>query len=499
MQLSIRARDAIGLFPVSSGENWQVADYLPLFRPLQMIGPPVGVGPNTVWTKWPIGKKWRFPIEVIGGRWPYRFRKMAGPSWLNFVHETLPVLWTPNGLIDFGYGEMEGITQAGTYQLTVRVEDQAHGRPDDSYVERTWNFTITDDGMLYVAPGGSNSNPGTESLPFQNMLGWFVNMPNTAYDNNFVFYRTGTYATSVIPPNGSETNRATIRSGKPHVHVAYPDEIVTWNVADRHMNFETPSDPMFIAFLRLTGMNSVGSYKAFATGGANNPTFFRLDFDGATTGSTTSTNPAGIFWAESGDTVNAAIMRCMFHDFNSAFGTECYEVHNSLFEGNVGVNIGDSLFYIKSLCDTIDIRGNINILGNTGRLLYLDTYNAQNYIDLTYNSHRTSGGDMCLIGNEGPPMGIIRIARNTFAGGAMRFNNSTTGSVDLRQNVRQHSGAGSPPGLVYEDGYNPALNSFTDELTGSGGLAGTLVDSNNLLTGANAALIGTRGHQILVM
>lgn len=466
---------------------------------MEMVGPYASVGSNTIWTKWYPGIEWRVPIKIKFGQWPFRYELVSGPSGMEFVNSTLPTLWTPNGLRDFGYGELRWTNPtSGTHSITVRVYDQAHGRPSDSYVERTWNLVVSTSNWVFVdATNGSNSNAGTLAAPFQTMSAWYgATQATTTYDGYAVMYRAGTYRTDVLPLNGSETDRATLRSHKAHLHVAYPGEAVTWDTRGRYMMWEGSPD-VYIGGINHVGLNQAGSFKSMAFANSTNATVFRCTFGSQIIGgSTGGTNPAHIFVIENGNSSNLGIMRCAFTDITDIHGVEAYTCTGGIIEGNTitGVTGGNGrVFYLKSLNSEITIRANHGLSGCRRPLVMVDTYNVQNYIDITHNSYVVQSSDIYLhLANEiGGALGIIRVGRNSFAGGHILNRGMSGGTITYVRNVHEHDGLFANA-FENTDGANTSSWTVTDDTKATSGL----LDASNLLESSQSSILGIRGHEV---
>jgi hypothetical protein len=108
------------------------------------------------------GIKYEIPIGVQFGKWPYKYEKIAGPSWLNIEAETLQWDGVDKFVIPEGYGVLSG-TAPGSAQaaetVTVRVYDQDHNRPSPSFVDVTFSVAVSASNFVFVDP--VNGNDGT--------------------------------------------------------------------------------------------------------------------------------------------------------------------------------------------------------------------------------------------------------------------------------------------------------------------------------------------------
>lgn len=123
-----------------------------------------------------IGVKYRIPVSVQGGAWPFRYQITFGPEGAT-IGETV---WSENhGVIEWTP------TTAGSYVFTVKVTDQ-----DYSELNITWTVSVNNSWVVEVDPvNGNDANSGAFGSPVQT----FTRGKQLALNGKHLLLRAGTH------------------------------------------------------------------------------------------------------------------------------------------------------------------------------------------------------------------------------------------------------------------------------------------------------------------
>lgn len=206
--------------------DWQLKTgfYEPEAKPLVAIYPRPDLETNSYarHRKAYTGLEYTVPIKVNFGAYPYRYEIITKPISGTI---TLGQILTTSGDVlvrPANYGLLTwDLPTAGTHTFTIRVYDQEHGRPSDSYVDITWQVVVSLTGHIFVDNSlGNNANDGlTPGTAFETIDGWYkASQLDATYQNYHVHYLAGTYIVDAFDPTNGSLN---LDDTKPLVHLSY--------------------------------------------------------------------------------------------------------------------------------------------------------------------------------------------------------------------------------------------------------------------------------------
>lgn len=467
-------------FPLATG-HFEPADL-----PLEIVAPAVDASALSRYARAYPGLPLRLPIVALGGAWPHRYELISGPPGAT-IGELLPTDWQEGGYRDYSVLSWpNSIERPEPYSLDVRVTDQ-----EGTSVSVAWSLKVTREQFVFVdAAGGDDGNPGTIESPFRTIEGWYrSDKYDDTYRDHVVYYRGGTYATSVAPIEDGA--RIALVGPKPRVHLAYPGEMPVLDVTNAHLSLYGDVDDLFFGGLGFVGLGAASAYKSIALEGASRLGIFECSFGGQRDRGVVGANPAHVFFARAGSVGTRGFIRgCVFDGIDGTLGMEGYSTHRYVLEDNVATNLVEGvLFYAKNDNTFLSVRANRGLDRIHGPLLLADTWGPADQIECVWNSWRVSPGDVLLeIGRETSPLGAIYVRRNTLAGGHVRHANATGGDVVYARNVIEHDGR-HPDALEDAAAFTAT---WTENLIATGGL----LDARNRLVGEARSARGTRGAEV---
>lgn len=442
---------------------------------LEIVAPRSGLTTTNRYYKAYPGLEYRVPIAAIGGTFPNTYSLTAAPSGMS-INTTTGILSWPNPT-----------TSGSPHSVTVQVNDAA-----SNSTSVTWSITVTTTGFIFIDAEASAGGTGTLVSPFNSIDDWYINKPDATYSGQFIYYRSGTYATASAPIEDSW--RLAMPSNKPTVWLAYPGESPVINVAGSHIAPYPSINNWFMDGLTIRNMDT--DFGVRIDSGGNDMVFYGCTFDDMPIGAGgVGTNASGVMIANGGSKSNyVAFIDNVFSDFvgGGSYGILGYYSDKVLVERNTFTNLTDGSS--KAIGPKMNnalwfIRDNRVNMGGTGDGIWIDTYPTTTNIEVSYNLSRSNGNSFWL-GQETGGYGNVESYRNTYVGNVVVDNltaNTTSFTADIIINA----------------------SSSTDHIdrTGTGGTltktnilsdiaAGGILDGNGNLQGSyRTTYLGTRGYE----
>ena len=345
------------------------------------------------------------PNGVSFGRFPYIFKKLSGPSWLNFGATIWQAGWVGSDAMAAKYGVLT-VTDAAacaadtaSYTVSWSVTDQDGNSNTYSYSlahsSATSHFVFVDN------VHGSPSNSGTISSPLDSI--------QTAFGSTYA--ATSAYAGAVCVLRGSATQYVlpnyTDISGfanphlgingttKPGAIVGFTGETATLNLSNgTYGTIITASDVFFWNLTTSGGNSSATNFDAFWVQSAlNRTTFANITSNGLTYGSAGTDNASMIHTPGSSTQGTYQFIHGCF-DVNRQSGSpgnnfalfDWYSMTGGLCQYSSATSSGscDSAMFPKSDCINCCIRGNfVSFAGGTSGYPF----------SILQNQYQTSGFD----------------------------------------------------------------------------------------------------------
>lgn len=464
------------------------------------------------------GLLYRVPVVAMGGAWPYVFTLLSAPSGMTigstYSSANYGVITWSNPI-------------AGTYTITVQVQDQAGSSP----LVITWTLTVSTTNFIFidsvnghasVANGGTGT--GTLANPFQNLDDWYsgaaghagtlaARKADATYRDNICYYRNGTYPTSSC---GTETwntgnpiggNRVPLVSNnKPKVHLAYPGESPVWDVTAAALQIYGDSTyGWWMHGLTSTGVNNSSDQKFIAMDAGVTDTVLFENIFSAQTG-TTSNNPTPFMITANAPSIAefVAIVSNIYQGVTNAELTEQYDTQWTAFHNNFVSNSSEATgggAYFKEDCAYISVRGNTSPTSpnNSTCLCRYDNFKTEltqgTQMEICWNNYETTGPSI-LFGTFGNNWGTGGIFRNTWRGQFCQVNvTSGTGSGTFNVSGDVNIGDGTQTNNWDLISWAGTLTFDANYLTGTAGTG--IVDSAGNLQGAfRTTKLGLSGHEI---
>lgn len=309
------------------------------------------------------------PIGVQGGAWPFKYE----------------LIYDETGLGNIGgfYGEenygvlsfnSSTLNQSQEYAYTVRVTGQ-----DGVYVDVSRTYTPDNTKFVFVQKGYAGTKVGTITQPLEDIPDWYKNSNTDAtYANKIIVFRTGTYNAT----GNSAANPANIVLSTPYKTpslIAFPNEVVEWDMTNAKIYDNSGIDDIFIAGIKFkNARNDVANAQYFwLANESNRCTWFRCKFTDMGYGIDGGDNNGPLF---GGGTVNNKsyyyIVDCLFENINNN-GTnggfhDFYMTDHIVVERNTVRNCNSAYgFWLKTSRSFISVRGNICLEGNQGGMITL--------------------------------------------------------------------------------------------------------------------------------
>lgn len=491
------------------GEDWQLAEghFEPSYGTMEIIAPRAGLSTASRYYKAYPGLLYRVPVAVLYGAWPFKYELTTAPEGMT--------IGSVLGDDDYGIINWANPTTSGSpHSVTVKVTDQ-----EGTEVTVSWTITVTTSGFIFVdavnghasaANGGSPAGDGTIENPFLTMNDWYAGSTggtgsgtknNTTYREYFVYYREGTYETGTMFSESGDWGQRVpcVGNNKPKVHMAYPGESVTMDVAAAELIFYGDNG-MGVWFQGMKPINigEESQYHWFSwDAGMDNIVIFENTLpDAVGVGSRNSA-----FWMCRANGVQRstyqAYVNNIFEGANSQHMLfELYGSNKVVFEGGSVSNNrgGGSGAYFKDEATSFIVRNVHGLTGNTAPLVRVDNYSSNGAVlgVICHCNYKTSGNGILLGTTNGVDIGSIVEYRNTWQVSRMQVSGPDDGSIASTRSVIIHSGSYTD-GWDVSGGFEGSFNK-TQLLTGTSGIVDS---STGLLTGDDrTTYLGIRGHEI---
>lgn len=473
------------------------------------------------------GVLYEIPIGVQFGKWPYRYELVEGPPGARVVRETLEWNGVDAFVVPEGYGvvawDAPASAAAGPHTFRVRVYDQDHGRPSDSFVDLEWTTTVGTSQFIFLDPIGGNdaTADGTIDAPFKEIAA----LLNSGLAGNKICYIreterfdpddsrfAGGYAPN--PPQqflfGDDAH--------PKAYVAFPGETVHVNAADQNgfahstrTNHDVFFDRIVTAFANQTARDQDNVRVIMHWSKSHRSTFWRMGCIRAYGGNAKDDNHGFIwYWNDGGDVEDSTghtylySTDCWMDRMNvdpgprASFGGvgangphlwETYSTNRTLAERHRVTNsqiVNNGFVIVKGSARDAEIRACVTVDGNRGnyhvRALGVSSNGETRRVALCFN--RTGGEEgRVAMGEAGanPPYRDI-----------IAYRNSCAGSISASTNPDAQSHA-----------YNNIANDISDNVNHASGnidhrgdLEGTFDDEMRLVGAARAMHLGKKGAEI---
>lgn len=463
--------------------DWQLpaANYMPAKFPMTIVAPRSGQAADYRYYKNYTGIKYRVPVLVHGGAWPFNYSLTNAPDGMT--------LGENYGDTDYGIIEWPNPT-AGDHTVAILVTDQEGTTASVSYT-----LTVGTSGFIFLDAVSGNDSTGDGSIgnPFQTIGAWYETKTDTTYSGQHVIYRAGTYRTDVAPIEGS-VRMACVSNNKPTVHYAYPDESVFIDVQNSHWIYYGGNTNVFHGGFTQQGINVSSGYKGLVVGSSEtNQQVFECSFSAPLVAGVGGQNPSHIFTSrEFGNGTKAdtyvGISHCAFTGGDNYMLYLNYQAGIGVIEANIINNVQSSNgFYLKEDSHRFSIRANEGA-NNNGKLVQFD-YNTPTDIEIAYNNYESTG----VAVESGPTSGAVSdifMYRNTWRTPNFIASNGSSGTITQERDVVIHSGSF---GTAWQEVSNNVTISQTDNLIATSGV----VDANGDLAGSDRTnYLGARGYEV---
>ncbi len=448
---------------------------------------------NTAYKVAYTGERYRIPVGVFGGAYPFKFRLVEAPSGMTIGQQ---LILSGNSLIrpdDYGIMNWENPV-AGAHPVELEVTDQLD-------VVRTISFTITVSTNWNVLNTAALTNgSGSMASPFNNLA--------SITDNRPVLVLSGTVDWEQKDRPLDDMSRTWIaREGA---------NVIMKQALSSIGNNPGEGDFFFSGFELQTPADRTAVGQLFRLEGATRTVFFENTFNGMLSNLTQDPieNASILMWTNQqvaeADDGNA--WYCLLHSntFDSVKDRDLflgYSMRFTVIENNKMVNcknVGGTGqgFYPKTNVSDFCFRDNYTVGdGNTQRMLRVDAYVdefAMSRYDITRNSVRYFGtvdGALSYCHEFLECDDRYAYFNTVYAPNAPAFFLRGTDSgfvADLENNVLITNSTNTNG--VSVDQFQGTISNV-DYLAGN--VAAGIVNSSNKLTGSSIEFIGTRGAQVL--
>jgi len=412
---------------------------------LEVIQPRPALDENNRYYRAYPGIEYNVDINVVGGRYPYKYELTQKPTGMVINSDTGEVSWSAPE------------ENNNAYAVQIKVTDSEGTQQNVS-----WTIKVTKEKFLFVdAVNGTIGAPGTLENPmktFEDVYGGLDYTAKNAITNqhNFVYFRG--------PSDPSDSSHTYIpqgfTAGKPGVQwtyrhpavlMAYPGENPRFDFSNTYFFGDTVLDNFYIEGFNITQISSVsqpGQYHfAFRIpGNSSNVTFRRNSFNNLAT-STGSYNQSVIMMTSSSSRgKDWAIVNNEFANLQHAYGVLGYTVENVLIANNYIHDTSDpegtgSSHAIgpKVDCTKWFIRKNVlKNIGNSGIwLYYASKLDGQEFGNMEVSYNYVEGNTPLTVNDKWAAAELpSHFFRNTFVGKVnFDYVNSGTGPFFLSKNV----------------------------------------------------------------
>jgi len=447
------------------------------------------------------GIKYRLPIGVRGGSYPFKFEITARSGTADVSGATIgnTLVISNDELIPADdYGVIEWTPLAGdngkTYSFTVRVTDQ-EGTTDTV----TFNGNVDSSKFIFTDPAATGGGTGAIGSPFT----WaetFGTDEGVINAGKFVYFREGVH---VFDGHASSNDNISISGGsdKPVAFLGYPNETPEIDFSQVAGHFNTFGvDDFYIENIECRDNNdldSVGSFFRMFNGGDRQVIFNNI-WKNQTPAQSTSNNPACVYWSGNRGQytfVSQNELKGSMQAFLQVYWRDDFVIERTTTTGLTvdaadGSNSG--LIYLKQYNERGSVRNNdlIGITWSAGQAAFaIGTSLAQIDIEVCYNKF------------EHPTGGLNGEAAIYFVGGSDSapdtyediwfYRNNISGRIDLASDMI------SP--FVWENNVLDAANvpSQATTKTNNSESVADAFDPTVSITGATrSTYLGVRGAEV---
>lgn len=487
--------------------------------PLQVIQPQAGLGVyNRYYRAYP-GLRYRVPIGVFGGSYPFTYSLVSAPSGMSIDART--------GIIDWP----SPAAAPEPYPVTVGVTDS-----EGSAAQRSWSISVTTRGFIFLdaqngahALGfGCSANCGDGSLgrPFRSLIGVYrgtdyAAMSDGTYNDHFIYFRAGTYGLEGYFSNTTSSQQYELEwrgQFKPVVWLAYPGEAV---VVDHNLTPESVSP--------LLPAGSAGAFIDFRNGNSDDAFIHGIRFQDMRNHAFRLTNNRAVFFENSffnlGPGVggeNSSFIMFSGRELNSSnhvfvrdnvFDTldtgalvKTYGLTYSVIENNVFRNGSGSPLEglaLKHADRHVDVRSNF-FDGAFGSGAINGNWNDDGNMEIRFNTilnspltYSDAAAKAMTINHDALANNPVYIYRNTIEGTVfLRYGAPGNGPFRFYDNVVVNENAGTPAGSHVTFGSVADASVFLSSGNLAAYPADNVIDADGNLTSAYASYRGARGAQL---
>ena len=509
----LRAVNASGnsAYVTANGTTTQAAWQLPLsnYMPAKMTMTAIYPRPDTETATWAnhrqayTGIEHKFPIEIQGGAWPLHYEVITGPTGL-----TVGEFLSTSGdkfIVNNTYGVVTWSNPtAGSHPVTIRVTDQG-----GATLDITTTILVGTANHIFVDAATGTSGDGTIGSPLKDLNDWYLsNQADSTYSGKKVWYRAGTYT---VDNYDAALNSLELNSNKPLVHVAYPGEAVTHDMAlaryisDNGAN--EVSDLYFggINFNDTQSQTYANAHAFWIVGVQHRQMWFDCEFSNLGRGTVGNDNPGGIFYsAESAQRNYIGLNRCTVTGTNNnaplcdLYGIDYFTVSFSDLTGYTG---SEQMILPKSGLRYGSLRHNVyddaSFSPSYGVIQMLNQADPVtcNELEVCYNT---------LLLSDSTVRGLVINWSGGASGGGTTghyvYRNTVQGRIDGLNDI--DSTCYVERNVVISDHATPIMQTVnnrivvdTDNLVG-GTSSGYIDSSGDLLGASRTSYLGVRGNEV---
>jgi hypothetical protein len=449
---------------------------------LEILAPRAGLTTTNRYYKAYPGLVYDVNIAAIGGRYPYTYSLTTAPSGMTIDANTGRITWPSPA------------AQTAAYPVSATVRDAA-----GTSVSVSWSVLVTTAGFKFVdANNGrtrANGGDGSFANPWRTVADWFVTKYDTSSQNQFLYWRAGTYRTADAPIE--DGIRLPSSNSKPVVWLAYPGETPIIDTTGSHISMDNPHNGYFDG---LTVQNFTTDF-GFRIGSAGTNVQFRRNIlrNMPSTAGGSGTNASAIMIANNNTKGSHwAFLDNQFSGIHTVgYGILGYYTDRVLVQGNrftdftvgdskaIGPKTNNSMWFIRD--------NRINMANGQG--IWVDTYATTRDIEISYNLVQMGAGQALWVGQELATYGAITSLRNTYVGGSVLVDNlvGTSGPVSFDRDVIVNNSSTANK-ITSNNALSTLLSLLTTNLL-TGSTSSGVVDAAGNLTGSFTQYVGTRGYQ----
>jgi hypothetical protein len=465
--------------------SWQLAEghYETAKIPLEIIAPDTGGMPShSRYRQAYPGLRWRVPIAVLGGSFPFRYELTSAPVGMTIGERY--------GSADYGVLNWDNPI-AGTHSVAVRVTDQ-----EGTQRTASWSLVVTTSNTIFVDAAASPGGNGSIGSPFRSFSDFYGGQDVATYANHHSYFKNGTYSTINV-----SSGMFHWRSSKPCALLAYPGHspiIDTTNAGFR--SADQPRHDLFVHGITFQGFGSQASenyHATFRVYATSRGVWFENTFGNQAGPGVSGLNSCHLFLDGDNSAAGSkyAVISNTFSNLQTNMWSEIYEGTKYVFENNRQVGTADSgsrFIYFKDEANTASVRNNYSPAVSAARGFHVGAEpGATGTIEFCWNNIAVAGSPLGLYGQSTSLQGPVWDYRNTWQG-AYLDRVGVPGTWEATRNVVVHNGS-----LTATDGYqNATRTEIADFTTASGNL-----NADGTLTSAGLAAYGTtrgtRGHEVI--